>query len=291
MISDNVNLIVYHGDCPDGWCAAFVAKQCYPEAELMPRHYGMELPDLIGKHVLVVDFSWRTREQNIEMSKQAASFHILDHHATAQDVLAGLDFATFDMNRSGAGITWDTLFPGETRPWYVNYVEDRDLWRWQLPHSKAISAYMMTQPMTMEGWEQFKHMAAFDAATLGEGALAHVRHYVEKATRQKRSAYINGYKAALVNTPYMNISEVCHELLEQDPEIEVAAGWFLRGDGMVQYSFRSRKDGPDVSVIAKNYGGGGHRNAAGAQDVLDVGIPQILTWMNSYVNNAQKSLV
>ena len=40
--------------------------------------------------------------------------------------------------------------------------------------------------------------------------------------------------------------------------------WFRHRDGNYIYSLRSRADsGIDVSAIAKKYGGGGHKNAAG----------------------------
>jgi hypothetical protein len=41
-----------------------------------------------------------------------------------------------------------------------------------------------------------------------------------------------------------------------------AMGWYQRGDGRYAYSLRSRGDF-DVSELAKKYGGGGHKNAAG----------------------------
>lgn len=44
----------------------------------------------------------------------------------------------------------------------------------------------------------------------------------------------------------------------------VALGWWQRFDGKFQFSLRSRGD-IDVSEIAKKFGGGGHKNAAGFQ--------------------------
>ena len=121
-----------------------------------------------------MDFSWRTREENIRLSKLANSFHIYDHHKTAQAVLNGLDFATFDMNRSGAGLAWDYLFGKDApkehpdgrgniliyesvpRPWFINYVEDRDLWNKKLICTDEVNAYIMTLPFTFEAWEELE---------------------------------------------------------------------------------------------------------------------------------------
>ena len=43
----------------------------------------------------------------------------------------------------------------------------------------------------------------------------------------------------------------------------IAAIWWKSRDGDYIVSLRSAEDGPDVSVIAKDNGGGGHKHAAG----------------------------
>ena len=270
-----MDLIITHKSCPDGWCAAFIAHKKYPEAEILPLDHGTEPPyeKVRGKDVLVLDFSWRTREQNVQMMSVAKSFRILDHHKTAQATLDGLPFATFDMKRSGAGLAWDYLFGIDsnwydngfdaytTRPWYVNYTEDRDLWNWALPESHEINAYLMTLPFTIEAYSKLDFKCADDAAELGRGALAQVEHYVEKAVEQHQKGIFQGHSAAIVNALYTNISEVGNELAKL---ADVGIGYFERADGMMQFSLRSIGD-TDVSAMAQVFGGGGHRNAAGFQ--------------------------
>jgi uncharacterized protein len=280
-----VDLIIYHKSCPDGFCAAFVAKKRYPEAALLARDHGLEPPyeEVKGKDVLVVDFSWRTREQNIEMANLAKSFLILDHHKTAQATLEGLPFAIFDMDRSGAGLAWDFLLGEQKldwhpkkpetqttlpRPWYVNYVEDRDLWRKQLPNTDEVNGYIMTLPYTLEAWATLDMISLNRAAEIGQGALAHVKHYVREALPHAQKGTFGGYPALIINALYLNISEVAGELAKQCDGIGI--GYFERGDGLMQFSLRSRND-VDVSAIAKGYGGGGHKNSAGFQVPVPVG--------------------
>ena len=272
-----MDLIIYHNACPDGWCAAFVASKKYPKATLMPLDHGLEPPyeAVEGKDVLVVDFSWRTREQNDKMYALAKSFRILDHHKTAQAVLEGAPYAVFDMKRSGAGLAWDYLFGAsadvkdvplgseQERPWYVDYVEDRDLWNWKLSHSKEINAYLMTLPHTQAAWSTLDQ-PSFDEARamqLGVGCLAHVEHYVNEAIKHAQAGSLKGHKTAVLNVPYLNCSEVGNELAKTH---DVSLTWFERGDGITQFSLRG--DGRvDVSEIAKSFNGGGHHNAAGFQ--------------------------
>lgn len=295
-----MDLVIYHKSCPDGWCSAFIANKRYPEAELLCLDHGVEPPyeKVAGKDVLVVDFSWRTREINDRLAKSAKSFQILDHHLTAQAVLADADYAVFDMNRSGAGLAWDYLFGKDSpllkdeplpykpeyahdqsvwmvnRPFYVDFVEDRDLWRHKLPNSKEVNAYIMSLSHTIDVWSTLDVIDAADAIELGRGAVAQINHYVEKMIEHRQIGYMmvkqdefRKLSVAIVNAPYMNISEVGHELTKF---ADIGMGYFERGDGIIQFSLRSVGD-IDVSVIAKAYGGGGHKNAAGFQLSLKEG--------------------
>jgi oligoribonuclease NrnB/cAMP/cGMP phosphodiesterase (DHH superfamily) len=261
LLTDKVDLIVYHGNCPDGFCAAFLAKQVYPKAELFPAVHGGPQPMCVGRNVLVLDFSWK-RDDCLYLAQQAESFAILDHHATAEKELAGLWFAVFDLKCSGAGLTWDTLHPeAPDRPWYVNYVEDRDLWRFWLWKSQPINAYIMALPHTIDAWQALADLPCEDAATKGEAILLHLAHYIEKTIADRQIGRLDDYTVAVVNAPYPNIGEVCSALTDV---AEIGMAWYERGDGLWQFSLRSRQD-IDVSVIAKKHGGGGHPQAAGFQ--------------------------
>jgi oligoribonuclease NrnB/cAMP/cGMP phosphodiesterase (DHH superfamily) len=277
-----MDLILYHGDCPDGWCAAYVASKRYPEAKLLPMKYGENPPygEVEDKDVIVVDFSW-SREASIRLSLLAKSFHIYDHHKSARENLEGLDFATFDMERSGAGLAWDYLFgvdsqwkrlgstdsvdptqtkaPFSARPWFVDYVEDDDLWRFTKTDSKEIGLFLKTLPRTAEAWD---HLALTDlkkAAMAGAAIKLAVDYYVESMVREARRGKIDDYTVALVNAPYINVSELGNALAQT---ADIGLAYFERVDGHVQFSLRSIGD-IDVANVAKRYGGGGHKNAAG----------------------------
>lgn len=261
-----MDLVIYHAKCPDGFCAAYIAKKKYPEAELLGLDHGEPVPfDRVkDKDVLVVDFSWPNREDNIKLNEIAKSFHIYDHHKTAQERLVGLDFVTFDMNRSGAGITWDELLGGP-RAWYVDYVEDRDLWLHKLPGSKAVSAYIMCLPMTIEAWDRLNILKVEHAEQFGLSVLSHIDRYVLEAVEEAQYGFLDipdykeSYTAAIVNLPYMNCSEVGNVLANK---AQVGITWFERADNQIQFSLRS-EGGIDVGHIAMAFFGGGHKHAAG----------------------------
>jgi nanoRNase/pAp phosphatase (c-di-AMP/oligoRNAs hydrolase) len=58
-----------------------------------------------------------------------------------------------------------------------------------------------------------------------------------------------------------NVSEIGNRLALASGTFGVC--WSVDGDGVVWMNLRSTDNGIDVSDVAKRYGGGGHRNAAG----------------------------
>lgn len=288
-----MDLIIYHNGCPDGFSAAYIAKLKYPQAKLLARDHGLEPPyeEVTGKDVLVVDFSWRTREQNDKLANLAKTFRILDHHKSAKEVIGDAPYAVFDMERSGAGLTWDYLFGKDSdeaffacttidykrqkfytpRPWWADYVEDRDLWNHRLPETEAVNAYIMTTAYDLESWKLMTQVDLAVAIEKGRAVRLEINKYIREVIKQTQVGTLNigdkHYSVGVVNIPYLHTSDVGHTLAHR---YDIGLGWFERGDGMIQFSARSIGD-IDVSAIAQTFGGGGHKNAAGWQVSLDKG--------------------
>jgi len=198
----------------------------------------------------------------LEMAAKAKSIRVLDHHASAQRDLEGLDFCTFDMNESGATLAWMALRPNDPMPLICQYVRDRDLWRWELENSKAINAWLGIAKRDFGYWAETSKMLALRTeavASLGVAVLAHIDAYVESTAKNARAVRFCGYDVPFVNAPGMMASELIGRLADA---AAFAVGFFQRADGKWQYSLRSRGDF-DVSTIAEQFGGGGHRQAAG----------------------------
>lgn len=284
--------VIYHDNCADGLTAAWVAATTLVRiggttVETVPAQYGDPPPEIAeGDDVLIVDFSY-PRDVLERLAARAGVLVVLDHHATAEKALAGLPYARFDKNRSGAGLAWDMLVASwdpdlmghvgplsveSYRPAIVSYVEDRDLWRFLLRDSKEVNAYIGAS-LKFRGKESEK-LASVQAVqdeivhdyvsvvTGGRAILKYVDSYVAATADNARMVSWEGYDGVpVVNASYTNISELVGNLAESRP---FAIGWCKRKDGKYGYSLRSRgPDGVDVSAIALRHGGGGHKNAAG----------------------------
>lgn len=182
-------------------------------------------------------------------------------------------YAIFDMARSGAGLTWDFFHYGKPRPALIDHIEDRDLWRFALPGTREIQAALFSYPYDFGVWDDL--MKAPVANLREEGVAIERKHHkdvAELVAATRRKMVIGGYVVPVANLPYTLSSDAGHLMCEPIDEglaglwiPPFAACYWDTPDGRV-FSLRSRAGSPeavDVSEIAKQYGGGGHKNAAG----------------------------
>lgn len=283
------DIVIYHDKCMDGFTAAWAVWKRWGDAPAyVARNYGMA-PDVDckGKHVLIVDFSFPQEELRGLAMDGAASVIILDHHKTAAadlalfqierdgkaafvertEILEAIDYvgpiiAMFDMERSGAGMAWDFCHGPAERPMLVNLVEDRDLWRFELGDaSKLLHLALTSGPANFTRWDEAE-ADIDDFVSRGQAIAAYRDQLVGEIVQRAACVVIDGKYGIGVDCPYGLASDVGHRLLHDWPDAEFAAA-IVRGEQTISYSLRSNDLRADVSAIAKKFGGGGHRNAAG----------------------------
>ncbi|MSQ24051.1 MAG: phosphohydrolase [Chloroflexi bacterium] len=257
-------IVIHHGNCTDGFTAAWAFKQLNlgVEATYIPAMHGEAPPPVAGADVYILDFAY-PRAILIGMAEQAASLLVLDHHKTAEADLAGLPFCEFDMARSGAGIAWDHFAAGQPRPWLIDIVEDRDLWRYTYgDRTRDTSAFIATLPMTFEAWDALAKGEPDHVAENGKAIRSFIEHYGEMVILDAVFRPVAGQVVPLINISHQQASDHINLLLAKHPEYPFAGSFFLNSQGKWRFSLRSIGEF-DVSAIAQHYGGGGHRNAAG----------------------------
>lgn len=259
--------VLFHANCPDGFGAASVAWMKFGDgATYLPVQYGEPLPEIPdGSAVYIVDFSY-DRETLLALKQRCPAIVVLDHHKTARDALAGLDFAHFDMSKSGAVLTWEHFFPSRVLPALVAYIQDRDLWTWALPNSKEVSAFLSIQERDIRKWAELIIQSQFSRALnlwveVGAAVLASQRVQTASLCDHAFTVQVGGQTIPAVNSPLLQ-SEIGEELCKRNPDAPFAAAFFCLGLDTEVWSLRSR-NGFDVSAVAKSYGGGGHPAAAG----------------------------
>lgn len=264
----NINLdngiCIYHKNCPDGFGSALaVKKYCelnHFNCEYVAANHGDTPPDVDGKNVIIVDFSYK-RPVLEKLKEKANGLIVIDHHISAQKDLENLDYCLFDMEHSGAVLTWKTLFPNKNIPQLLLYIEDRDLWNWELVDSKELSSGLRLIPMDFEAWNYYLNDQNLNQLIeKGRAIVEYENQKIERITKSELEIItLDGYQVPIINTTQL-ISEIGNALCQEYP---FAVMYFETKDKRI-YSLRSQgENGVDVSMIASKFGGGGHRNAAG----------------------------
>ena len=287
------DVCLYHFPCDDGFAAAWAVRKAWSTVELKGTNYGQPFPDvdITGKNVLIADFSYKP-DVLAGLASKAKSIVILDHHKTAEVDLKDINrifgahwdnvqrcfdrvdgpgmnvIAEFDMNKSGAMLAWRFCFPSEPPPVLLRHIEDRDLWAMKLEGTRSISLLLRSFPYDFAVWDDL--MKKFDDPDLVFDALAEA-HAIERFYDQKLAEMLptaefksigkwNGVPVA--HAPYAFASDLAHELLQAHKDAPFAAV-VVDAYGGRTYSLRSEDSRQDVSEVARMFGGGGHRNAAG----------------------------
>ena len=263
-----MTLRIFHHNDFDGFGASWSSRSACPDAVYQAVQYGQEPPVVEdGDCVYVLDFSY-SRPILEDWLKRCASLLVIDHHKTAQEDLAGFPNAIFDMNHSGASLSWTYFNPGKPVPKLILYIEDRDLWKKQLPYTNEFHAFLRSHAYKFELWDDIAKRMESDDDWIGAGEilLRDERELVKLICSEARLCSIAGYKAVACNTS-CHWSEVGHYLLEMF-DTQIAMSYTVKKNNKVTLSFRSGS--VDVSEVARTFGGGGHRSAAGAVVTLDV---------------------
>lgn len=279
-------LCIYHGNCQDGFAAAWcVNKALRGEVEFYPGVYQNPPPDVTGRSVIIVDFSYK-RDVLAAMATQASSVVILDHHQSAAQDLSefvlyppvqgrglvhcfkDMDthrtniIAEFDMERSGAGMAWD-YFMGGTRPPLIDLIEDRDLWRFRHKDTRYASAALFSYIYDFTLWDKLMRVENLKRLIADGEAIerAHHQDIANTLPVVQREMVIGGVQIPVANLPIPMTSDA-GQLMAREHASGMAACYWDTPEGRV-FSLRSIPSGPNVAEIAKGYGGGGHAHAAG----------------------------
>jgi len=272
------HLIIYHSHCNDGFGAAWAAWKALKETglvELYAASYGKEPPyELISKEVNVhiLDFSYPPH-QLMTICDMAKHVTMLDHHKTAIEAYIGLNpdepncTIVFDTERSGAMLAWNYYHKDKQPPRIIEHIQDRDLWHFKLEYTKEVHLNLNTIPKELPIWDSLIEKidrSGFEYSKFVEGGAAIKRYYDQLIQNilatNKCYIYIDGIAGLSCNCPGALASDLGHELANESGTFGLT--WELLKDGNVKCSLRSNADF-DVSAMAKQFGGGGHKNAAG----------------------------
>lgn len=273
-------LVIYHANCTDGFGAAYAAYLSLGNsAEYIAANYDdkrflhqADLREMVdGRVVYVLDFSF-PEVVTKQIINDAHYFVWLDHHKTAFENWAGGErnlyidetehaYIVLDNNKSGAMLAWEYFHRYIEAPVVIKHIDDRDRWQFKMRGSKEIHAALQTdKPWTFDKWNWLTHNDNYGALfSQGLTIIKAQEQQVASTASYARPCQIGDATGLSVNTN-VHISEVGHELAKKSGSFGLI--WYLNADNCANCSLRSEGD-YDVSAIASQFGGGGHKNAAG----------------------------
>ena len=278
LAPEDVEVVLYHSPCFDGFSSALAAYQFLgAQARYIPMSYDkpIENLNLRDKNILVADFSFHP-EVLKKLREQNKAVMILDHHKTALEELSNVDGVFLNMHQSGATLTFNYFnVANEPCPEFYTLVEDRDIWRWSFEErSKPLAALMsklLDEASDKFNYDFHAYAPLLDADKLdiaidqGKNIITQQDSWVKNKSKaaEKRTLVFSGqsYVVGFIELKTSKlISELGHYLC-QNEEIDFAM-LVVRDKDSYKISLRSIGL-IDVSTIAQHFGGGGHRNAAG----------------------------
>lgn len=265
--------IIYHNSCPDGFACAFLFWNYHynyselprPKIEFFAADYGTLPPNLQDCHLVLADFSYK-RPVLEQIKKVALSITILDHHESEEKDI--VDFSNnypdvkyiFDNKKSGSGIVWDLLYPEDEIAPLIAHIQDRDLWQFCLPKTREVLATLASYPMDFGSWLTCFNSDINDLIAEGKVIRRYQQEVGKTILRNTHRTTFDKYNGIpIVNCPWFLISEIVGTLSQG----EMFAMGYFDSNTRRHFSLRSQKSGINVYEIARRYGGGGHRNAAG----------------------------
>lgn len=265
-------IVLYHGNCPDGMTAAWAAwKKLKSKADYLPVEHQTPPPKgLEGKTLYMLDFAYPL-EIVKELATKNKKLVIIDHHTSAYQSITSLIRtnkgynnikATGISEHSGAVLAWKYFHPKHPLPEIAKYVEDGDLWRFNLDRSKEILAVIDDENQNFKNWNMLskkleKPKTKQEIIKKGSIILEHKKRTIGRLIAKAKEIKFHGYKAKIINSPIFP-SEIGNELIRQGVKIGII--WY---DDNKKVKVSLRSDGKvNVAKLAEKYGGGGHKAAA-----------------------------
>lgn len=262
----------YHTDM-DGHCAgAIVYRAFYGAGVFFPINYNQEFPfDKIEKDetVVIVDFSLQKEGDFDRLLEITPNVIWIDHHKTAIEKHAHLADNVIGVRRdgiSGCELAWEFFFPTKTMPRVVQLLGDYDIWAFKYGDDtnklQAGIRLFDTKPESCE-WDTWLKPGYQPTEEIKSGEIAlkyRDNYYAGLISAWSFFTEFEGYKVVACNAG--SVSSQMFDTVKEDYDIMMP---FVFDGKRWTVSLYTKKKDIDVSELAKRYGGGGHKQAAGFQ--------------------------
>lgn len=271
----------YHSADLDGHCSGAIIKLRHLDCEMIGINYGDAFPwETIkeGEEVFMVDFSLQPFD-DMERLNKMCNLHWIDHHKTAIDEAHERGFIAsgsqlVEVGKAGCELVWGCTFSDDV-PESVRLLGRYDVWDHTdvktLPFQYGMRQVKETIPDGLENMEFWDHVffsEGFVGATVHTGQFIMDYESSQNAKFCKAYAFeteLIGFSAICANRGFTNSKLFDSVYKPEEHDLMIT---FVRKKLPAEVwavSLYSTKEDVDCGFIAKRFGGGGHKGAAGFQ--------------------------
>ncbi len=270
----------FHKTDLDGHCSGAIVKKKHPACEMIGVDYNDKIADFnirYAETIFVVDFSFG--EADMLWLQDNTGLHWIDHHKTSIDWAFETKFLassgqSLEIGKAGCELTWDYLFPDEPMPKAVRLLGRYDVWDHEdpdvLPFQWGMRGIKNTLPdsriwSTFIPWDVFSQniIEKMIEQTIEYGKIVLEYQVQQDEIYAKGMSFevdFEGYRAIVINRSFTNSKLFDSVYDEEKHDLMINYGYKPK---QYRVSLYTSKPDVDVSAIAKKYGGGGHKGAAG----------------------------
>ena len=282
----------YHSADLDGHCSGAIVKYFNPDCEMIGINYGQEFPwesILPDETVFMVDFTLQPFD-GMERLKKISNLIWIDHHKTEIENAAQRDFHCNGLQLIGKGACWLTWeycmeceYTDQDIPLAVQLLAEYDVWNHSrpetLPFQYGFRMFPDTLPDNQELWGKFFSILVMLTDTVERGEL--ILEYEKQQNEKFCKAYAfetlmpaypdNGhvpptaFNAICVNRGFTNSKLFDSNYDPQKYHLMITFQRLKLPAQKWTVSLYSTRDDVDCGNIARSFGGGGHKGAAGFQ--------------------------
>ena len=267
--------IFYHNSDLDGKCSAAIVCRKYPKATIVGYNYYYEHNRAFSgiqqnEELIFVDITPSVESLRV-LLQTTPNITILDHHKTSISSLAEANLVfPGKLDDTGLGackLVWEYYYPEHPLPKSVLWIAEHDVWK-NTPTNKFFHfglGLQNTYP-TNPTWDKLfddHHPIIEQVLEAGKIIQTYLVHWYKTLVKvygiPGKIRHLGTYSAMVLNQGAVNSFVFDSVITQYDVFVRVVKG---KDDGW-RCSITTEKDDIDVSEIAKKFGGGGHKKAAG----------------------------
>ena len=302
----------YHSADLDGKCSAAIVNYFVPDVDLYPFNYGDEFPwdKAQGNVVFMVDISLPANDM-ARLAQESQHLFWIDHHKTAIDEILpnkDLPMTTFCfVGFAACELTWMFFEHHYNKAAASNVLDIKNEWVEAVPLAiKLLGHYDVWNKTDIELWDDYilpfqygmrntdnsphnidlwyplllnNLPTCSEITENGKAILSYQRKQNERVVKslsfEGHVTALEGMRAICCNQGLSN-SQLFDAVWDPEKhDIMVTFVWKPKHRKWL-YSLYSTKEDVDCGAIAKKYGGGGHKGAAGFEHDELLVVPEML---------------